>query len=91
MTLTAAPDPDATFVEWLGDADCADAEVRDRANGTDKRCAGGYACAVPFEVGALCCRKLCVCKDFIDARGLPPVPASCDPAVPASIASCTDR
>jgi hypothetical protein len=72
------------------DADCADAEFRDPSLGSDTRCKAGYSCAVPFEVGALCCRKLCVCRDFVPKEGMP-VPASCDPALPASVSQCSDR
>jgi hypothetical protein len=68
------------------DIDCADAELRDRANPADKRCVAGYTCAVPFEVGPLCCRKLCVCKEFLPASGAP-VPASCGSAG----SSCPNR
>jgi hypothetical protein len=67
------------------DSDCAGAAVRDRANGTDKRCTNGYSCAVPFEVGPLCCRKLCVCNDFLPASGVI-APASC--AAPAGTSVC---
>lgn len=70
------------------DADCLDAEARDPSNGLDKRCLSGYACAVPFEVGSLCCRRLCVCKDFLPAAGTHP-PASCLQSSAASV--CPNR
>jgi hypothetical protein len=62
--------------ECSKDSDC-DGETRDNSNSNDKRCAGGFICAVPFQVGPLCCKKLCVCKDFVPKEGLP-TPASCD-------------
>jgi hypothetical protein len=58
------------------DLDCGQAGRRDPADGTDKRCVAGYQCVVPFEVGPLCCRKLCVCKDFLSSAGVT-APASC--------------
>jgi hypothetical protein len=72
------------------DADCADAEVRDGTPPDDTRCKSGYTCAVPFEVGPLCCRKICVCRDFVPSGGAP-TPAGCDPALPASLATCPNR
>jgi hypothetical protein len=62
--------------ECSKDGDC-DGETRDSMNGADKRCRGGFVCGVGFEVGPLCCKKICLCKDFIPKNGLPPV-ASCD-------------
>jgi hypothetical protein len=49
------------------DSDC-DGQAR-ACNGNDstcndRRCMGGFACAIPFDVGPICCQKLCVCKDF---------------------------
>jgi len=62
--------------ECSKDSDC-DGETRDRSNGADKRCTSGFVCGVGFEVGPLCCKKICLCKDFIPATGLPAA-ASCD-------------
>jgi len=56
------------------DSDCAGI-VRDSANPSDNSCASGYACAIPFVKGRLCCRKLCLCKDFLD--GDPVTPTGC--------------
>jgi hypothetical protein len=55
------------------DGDCA-------AEG-HSQCAGRFRCAVPREVGDLCCQKLCVCEDdlALDAQGSVVMPASCDP------------
>lgn len=56
------------------DSDCVGV-ARDPSNPSDTSCIGGYACAIPFVKGRLCCRKLCVCKDFIaDVT----TPASCE-------------
>jgi hypothetical protein len=62
--------------ECSKDSDC-DGETRDKNNGADRRCKGGFVCGVGFEVGPLCCKKICLCKDFIPAGGIPPA-ASCD-------------
>jgi hypothetical protein len=62
--------------ECSKDSDC-DGETRDSANSGDKRCKGGFVCGVGFEVGPLCCKKICLCKDFIPKAGLTAA-ASCD-------------
>jgi len=62
--------------ECSSDGDC-DGETRDRSNGADKRCKTGFVCGIGFEVGPLCCKKICLCKDFIPKTGLPPA-SSCD-------------
>ena len=61
--------------ECSRDSDCA-GESRDPANPADKRCSRGFACAIPFAVGPLCCKKLCVCKDFLPPGG-PSMPTAC--------------
>ncbi len=80
---TSAKDPHTSALcsaECSKDSDC-DGESRNGANGSDHRCQGGFVCGVAFEVGPFCCKKLCVCKDFINipSGGLQR-PASCDPA-----------
>jgi len=62
--------------ECSSDSDC-DGETRDGNNGGDKRCKTGFVCGVGFEVGPLCCKKICLCKDFIPKTGLTAA-ASCD-------------
>jgi hypothetical protein len=51
------------------DSDC-NGEVRDMSNPLDLRCATGYACGIPFVKGDLCCKKLCVCRDFLPPSGV---------------------
>jgi hypothetical protein len=63
--------------ECSKDSDC-DGERRDPSNGLDRRCQSGFVCGVAFEVGPLCCRKLCLCRDFISQSGGLMTPASCD-------------
>jgi hypothetical protein len=44
-------------------------------------CTGGFACGVAVTVGPFCCRKFCVCKDYIviPSDGVLPTPKACDP------------
>jgi len=60
--------------ECSTDNDCTGA-TRDPNDPTDKRCRNGYACGTAFVVGPLCCKKLCLCKDFLLTA-----PLACDPA-----------
>jgi hypothetical protein len=64
--------------ECTTDSDC-NGETRDPKSPTDTRCMAGFACGVPLVVGPLCCKKLCMCKDFLDP-GLLSTPLTCDPA-----------
>ena len=43
-------------------------------------CVNGFTCAVPVVVGPFCCRKMCICKDYlVIPDGGVPLPAACDP------------
>ena len=62
------------------DSDC-DGQARACNENTDpgckdRRCTKGFACAIPFVVGPICCQKLCVCKDFYGDNGIT-TPAAC--------------
>ncbi len=48
-------------------------------------CVSGFTCTVAVQTGPFCCRKMCVCKDFllIPDGGIP-TPAACDPDNPAN-------
>ncbi len=46
------------------DSDC-DGQLGDPSNPDDRRCKTGFACGTPFVQGSLCCKKLCMCKDFL--------------------------
>lgn len=61
--------------ECSKDSDC-EGESRDGNNKNDKRCSKGFVCGVAFEVGPLCCKKLCLCKDFLPT-GTMPMPKTC--------------
>ena len=58
-------------------------EARDRVGG---RLSTETHDGVAFEVGPLCCKKLCICKDFLT---IPPsglqTPATCNPATSVSM------
>ncbi len=64
--------------ECSSNSDCEDGESRS-TRGTDKRCENGFTCAVASEVGEMCCKKVCLCKDFlvVPDGGVLPVPVSC--------------
>jgi hypothetical protein len=59
------------------DADCQGAP--------ESPCQTGFTCAIPVVVGPFCCKRMCVCKDYLDIppEGRP-VPEACDPADPAN-------
>lgn len=57
------------------DNDCGGV-LRDSNDPNDRRCASGFACATIFVAGPLCCKKLCLCKDFL--AGPPSTPAGCE-------------
>ncbi len=74
--------------ECSKDSDC-DGETRTtdpKKKATDRRCVGGFVCGVTFEVGPLCCKKLCMCKDFISPGTDLKTPVSC--AGPKTADSC---
>ena len=64
--------------ECSKDSDCDGGETRGTHSG-DKRCKSGFVCGVAEVTGSFCCKKLCMCKDFlvIPASGLE-TPAACD-------------
>lgn len=49
-------------------------------------CQGGFTCGVPqvLTVGASCCEKVCVCRDYLDIGSgqTMPLPEACNPANP---------
>jgi hypothetical protein len=53
-------------------------------NAADPHCKKGFACMIATTVGDFCCRKLCVCKDFVDTSAGITTPASCKPGNHAS-------
>ena len=81
--LSKGADIDTTALctaECSKDSDCDGAETRNSNNVKDKRCKTGFVCGVARVTGsAFCCKKLCMCKDFlvIPSTGLE-TPAVCD-------------
>jgi hypothetical protein len=61
------------------DSDCDPSQARtcnsNDPNCHDRRCTSGFACAIPFITGPICCQKLCVCKDFYGSSGITTPPA----------------
>jgi hypothetical protein len=64
--------------QCTSDDDC-NGQTRDTSNKNDKRCRRGYTCAPIFGEGALCCKKLCLCRDFYSASVGPAIPDQCKP------------
>jgi hypothetical protein len=62
-------------------ADCASDDECDKV--PESPCISGFTCAVPVVVGPFCCRKMCICRDFlfVPADGLP-APEACNPDLP---------
>lgn len=59
--------PDTTSLcsaECSSNDDCSDGEKRGSDTG-DLRCKSGFVCAVANYVGQMCCRKMCLCRDFV--------------------------
>jgi hypothetical protein len=50
--------------ECESDDDCSDGETTGTAS-DNTHCHKGFVCMVPVTIGDLCCRKLCVCRDFV--------------------------
>ncbi len=100
LCLQSVFDPDAAVLspstgptctaECSSDSDCK-GELRDPSNPADQRCAGGFACAVPFVVGPLCCQHLCVCKDFLGPSGASTPIACTGPNPTASCQNTTEQ
>jgi hypothetical protein len=60
------------------DTDC-NGQTRDPSNPNDKRCQRGFSCAMIFDKGSLCCKSLCLCRDFFSQAVGPAVPDVCKP------------
>lgn len=46
-------------------------------------CQTGFTCAVPVVVGPFCCRKMCICRDYLQIPdGGVPLPQACIAGVP---------
>src|SRR5262245_59704802 len=62
----------------LCSAECSSDDDCDRV--PESPCQTGFSCGVPVTVGPFCCRKFCICKDYIvvPKKGGLPTPAACD-------------
>ncbi len=68
------------------DSDC-DGQKRDNSDDSDKRCSSGYTCGVAFVVGPFCCKKLCLCKDFLGDTSLQ-TPVTCNKSLNGGQTGC---
>src|SRR5215212_3234591 len=61
-------------------SECESADDCERV--PESPCVGGFACGVAVTVGPFCCRKFCVCKDYVvvPETGIIATPKACDPA-----------
>lgn len=74
--------------ECSDDSDCDTDNIADKNNSSDLRCKAGFTCAMPLETGDLCCKKLCVCRDYLPTGYTFSVPEACNPSVSSTINSC---
>jgi hypothetical protein len=47
-------------------------------------CKTGFTCAVALPVGPFCCKKFCVCKDYVPESGTIETPQQCDASIGAN-------
>jgi hypothetical protein len=66
--------------------DCADGIVNKMAP-AGGQCTSGFSCTIASETGPFCCRRVCVCNDFLfnPDGGAGGVNAACDPSNPANL------
>ena len=59
-------------------AECSSSDDCDRV--PESPCVSGFTCAVAVTVGPFCCKKFCVCKDYVvvPSNGQIPPPDACD-------------
>ena len=74
-----APDIGMCTATCDGDSDCDQVP--------ESPCVSGFTCGIPLTVGPFCCRKLCICKDYVilPDSGKLPTPTACDPAIEANV------
>jgi hypothetical protein len=76
LSIVASPALDCqslTCLHWVGHTPDLCTGSCDTASDCDKDsqspCRGGFECVVPVYVGPFCCKKMCVCKDYLPADG----------------------
>jgi hypothetical protein len=83
-TRLSPPTGATCTAECSSDDDCV-GDQRDTGDPQDTRCSGSFVCAVPFTVGPLCCKRYCMCTDFLSTAGVT-TPIACQ--APNARASC---
>ena len=65
-------------------AECSTADDCDRV--PESPCKTGFTCGVAVTVGPFCCKKFCICKDYIviPDSGTLAKPMACDASTPAN-------
>lgn len=60
-------------------AECSSSDDCDRV--PESPCKTGFTCGVAVTVGPFCCKKFCICKDYVvvPETGKLPIPMACDP------------
>ncbi|MGE0871217.1 MAG: hypothetical protein AB7P03_21815 [Kofleriaceae bacterium] len=63
-------------------AECSEDSDCDRV--PESPCTGGFTCGVAVTVGPFCCRKFCICKDYVvvPESGQLATPLACDAGNP---------
>ncbi len=65
--------------EDLCTAECSDDNDCDKV--AESPCPSGFICAVATTSGPFCCKKVCMCADYVASPdGGLPTPAACDPS-----------
>ncbi len=59
-------------------AECSSADDCERV--PESPCKTGFTCGVAVTVGPFCCKKFCICKDYVvlPDNGVPTEPMACD-------------
>lgn len=63
-------------------AECETADDCERV--PESPCQTGFTCGVAVTVGPFCCRKFCICKDYVvvpDDGSDPAIPKACDASI----------
>lgn len=82
VPLTGQLPPDSEYAD-LCTATCESDSDCDRV--PESPCQNGFTCAIPVVVGPFCCRKMCICRDYLQIPdGGVPTPAACVPGVPGN-------
>lgn len=65
-------------------AECESDDDCDKVS--ESPCVTGFTCGIPLTVGPFCCKKMCICKDYVilPDSGKLPTPMACDPTIAAN-------